>query len=270
MDHPHVMPAYFLPMNPGLDTSFYLAHVHPGRQFTGTLTLAPAVLEKHGMASVSFTLEPSLRVGSRGPAEEDERLLNKGLPEPPRSWRELAAELSGFARPLSRVLVDLRMGGAMARARGAKRYSAYRMTYRGEQVPNPNSRVTLTEKKDPLGVPTGQLHWDLEARDLEVVTQAVDVIGQEMGRRGIGRINAEPWRTGGSRKVVGGAHHVGTTRMSNDPRRGVIDRNCKVHDLENLYVSGSSVFTTSGSANPTLTIVALALRLAEHIEKVIT
>ena len=59
---------------------------------------------------------------------------------------------------------------------------------------------------------------------------------------------------------------MGTTRMSNDPSRGVVDRNCKVHDVENLYVAGSSVFPTSGSANPTLTLVALTLRLAGHLK----
>ena len=59
---------------------------------------------------------------------------------------------------------------------------------------------------------------------------------------------------------------MGTTRMSNDPLRGVVDRNCKVHDVENLYVAGSSVFPTSGSANPTLTLVALTLRLAGHLK----
>jgi choline dehydrogenase-like flavoprotein len=61
-------------------------------------------------------------------------------------------------------------------------------------------------------------------------------------------------------------HHMGTTRMSRDPRHGVVDADSRVHGIENLYVAGSSVFPTSGSANPTLTIVALALRLARRIE----
>jgi choline dehydrogenase-like flavoprotein len=66
--------------------------------------------------------------------------------------------------------------------------------------------------------------------------------------------------------VLGGGHHMGTTRMADDPTRGVVDRNCRVHGLDNLYVIGGSVFPTGGAANPTLTIVALTLRLAEHLK----
>jgi choline dehydrogenase-like flavoprotein len=68
-------------------------------------------------------------------------------------------------------------------------------------------------------------------------------------------------------QVNGGWHHMGTTRMSDDPKRGVVDRHCRVHGMENLYVAGSSVFPTSGSANPTLTLVALTLRLADHLKE---
>jgi choline dehydrogenase-like flavoprotein len=66
--------------------------------------------------------------------------------------------------------------------------------------------------------------------------------------------------------VGGGSHHMGTTRMSDNPLRGVVDRNCKVHAVDNLYVAGSSVFPTSGASNPTLTLVALTLRLADHLK----
>ena len=66
--------------------------------------------------------------------------------------------------------------------------------------------------------------------------------------------------------LSGGSHHMGTTRMNDDPLRGVVDRNCKVHSVDNLYVAGSSVFPTSGVSNPTLSIVALTLRLADHLK----
>jgi choline dehydrogenase-like flavoprotein len=62
------------------------------------------------------------------------------------------------------------------------------------------------------------------------------------------------------------SHHIGTTRMSDDPRTGVVDRHCRVHGVSNLFIAGSSIFPTSGYANPTLTIVALAIRLAEHLK----
>jgi choline dehydrogenase-like flavoprotein len=66
--------------------------------------------------------------------------------------------------------------------------------------------------------------------------------------------------------MAGGKHHIGTTRMHADPKQGVVDPDCRIHGLANLYVAGSSVFPTSGYANPTLTIVALALRLADHLK----
>ena len=90
----------------------------------------------------------------------------------------------------------------------------------------------------------------------------------EFGALGIGRLreiieDQSDW----PQPVAGGSHHMGTTRMSEVPSRGVVDPNCKVHDVENLYVAGSSVFPTSGSSNPTLTLVALALRLAAHLKE---
>ena len=89
----------------------------------------------------------------------------------------------------------------------------------------------------------------------------------EIGALGIGRMRIDLddpkyWPP----VVRGGAHHMGTTRMHDDPTRGVVDRNCKVHGIDNLYVTGGSIFPTSGAANPTLTIVALTLRLADHLK----
>jgi choline dehydrogenase-like flavoprotein len=92
-------------------------------------------------------------------------------------------------------------------------------------------------------------------------------LAMEIGALGIGRMridvdDPEYWPP----IVGGGSHHMGTTRMHDDPSRGVVDRNCKVHGIDNLYVTGGSVFPTSGAANPTLTIVALTLRLADHLK----
>ena len=71
------------------------------------------------------------------------------------------------------------------------------------------------------------------------------------------------WQDG----IIGGPHHMGTTRMSADPRRGVVDADCRVHSVDNLYIAGSSVFATSGHANPSFTLIALALRLADTLRK---
>jgi choline dehydrogenase-like flavoprotein len=76
----------------------------------------------------------------------------------------------------------------------------------------------------------------------------------------------QDWRA----EIVGGPHHLGTTRMSRRPADGVVDGNCRVHTVDNLYVAGSSVFTTGGHANPSLTILALAIRLADHLRSEIS
>lgn len=92
-----------------------------------------------------------------------------------------------------------------------------------------------------------------------------------MGELELGRVWIDEWLQNDQaawpqgRPVFGGYHHMGATRMSQDPRHGVVDADCRVHDLDNLYVAGSSVFPTAGFANPTLTLVALALRLTDHL-----
>lgn len=147
---------------------------------------------------------------------------------------------------------------------------------RTEQSPNPDSRVTLDPAvRDALGMPRACLHWavrELDKRTVRVTMQALD---SELRRLGLGRVEPMPWLSDPavpwefdpliSKNPIGGYHHMGTTRMSTDPARGVTDANARVHGLTNLYIAGSSLFPTSGWANPTLTIVALAFRLADHL-----
>jgi choline dehydrogenase-like flavoprotein len=137
-----------------------------------------------------------------------------------------------------------------------------------EQAPNPDSRVSLSDTRDALGLPRIKLDWRLTEQDRSSFYTNLHSLALEFGALGIGRMlkniaDESEW----PKPIAGGAHHMGTTRMNDDPTRGVVDRNCKVHDVENLYVAGSSVFPTSGSANPTLTLVALALRLAQHLKE---
>ncbi len=136
-----------------------------------------------------------------------------------------------------------------------------------EQAPNPDSRVSLSVQHDALGLRRLNLDWRLTEQDRISFYTNLRSLALEFGALGIGRLREIVTDTGDwPQPVAGGSHHMGTTRMSNDPLRGVVDRNCKVHDMENLYVAGSSVFPTSGSANPTLTLVALTLRLAGHLK----
>lgn len=140
-----------------------------------------------------------------------------------------------------------------------------------EQFPNPDSRVMLAPDQPPdaFGMPRTRLDWRVGESDLKTLTAGVRLIAEELGSRGLGLIREgtqiQPERFPHYEDVYPGGHHMGTTRMSDDPKLGVVDRNCKVHGYDNFYIAGSSVFPTSGFCNPTLTIVAMTLRLAEHI-----
>jgi choline dehydrogenase-like flavoprotein len=153
----------------------------------------------------------------------------------------------------------------------AKGYRAFQLFTRIEQAPNPNSRITLTDEKDELGVPRSHLHWELTPLEKKSIRKIYELIGKEAGKADIARVHmmdylhdehddSWPEFTGG------GWHHMGTTRMSEDPKHGVVDANCKVHGIENLYVAGSSCYVTAAAPNPTLTLVALSLRLADHVK----
>lgn len=151
--------------------------------------------------------------------------------------------------------------------------SRYILNARSEQVPNPNSRVMLGDSKDRLGVPHVKLDWQLTELDKYSLLKSNIAIGQELGRLGLGRLKLGDWLTKSSNDwpkfLAGGWHHMGITRMSASPETGVVDKNCKVHSLSNLYIAGSGVFPTSGVANPTLTIVALSLRLGDHLNSLL-
>lgn len=136
-----------------------------------------------------------------------------------------------------------------------------------EQVPNPMSRVMLSHERDALGQNRVKLDWRLSGDDRRNLRRNMEALARTIGQWGEGRVRVlfadrEKWE-----EAEGwGNHHMGTTRMAKDPRKGVVDADCRVHGLSNLYVAGSSVFTTSSTVNPTLTIVALALRLADHVQ----
>jgi choline dehydrogenase-like flavoprotein len=136
-----------------------------------------------------------------------------------------------------------------------------------EQTPSPDNRVTLSSDVDTFGIPKAHLHWNLSSeeertyrRGLELIVEALDqyspgLIGRRMDY-------PDPWPD----EVGGCWHHIGTTRMHENPSEGVVDADCRVHGVANLFVAGSSVFPTGGATSPTLTIVALGLRLAENLK----
>jgi len=149
---------------------------------------------------------------------------------------------------------------------------AYELFTRIEQSPNPDSRITIDSERDALGVPRSVLHWQLSALDRYSIRKIYEIIGQAVGAAGVGRIKMMEYLHDATdlnwpSLTGGGWHHMGTTRMTDDSKRGVVDRNCKIHSLTNLFIAGASCFATAGAVNPTLTLVALTLRLSDHLKQ---
>jgi choline dehydrogenase-like flavoprotein len=136
-----------------------------------------------------------------------------------------------------------------------------------EIAPDPDRRLTLTGEKDALGMPRLRLDMRISDDDFRQYRGTLKELSRQLllARTGMIRIlhtSREEWLS----VMDWGNHHMGTTRMNDDPRRGVVDANSKVHGVNNLYVAGSSVFPTYGASNPTLNLIALVLRLADHLK----
>jgi choline dehydrogenase-like flavoprotein len=142
---------------------------------------------------------------------------------------------------------------------------------RMEQSPNPLSRITLDAEKDALAMPRVIMDWQLSAIEKKSYRKLIETIGVACGVAGTGRVRLHEWLheendVSWPGHLAGGWHHMGTTRMHLNSKEGVVNENCKVHGVDNLYIAGSSCFPTAGSANPTYTIVAMTLRLADHLK----
>ena len=162
---------------------------------------------------------------------------------------------------------------AKKKALSESKHDSYQLFTRIEQAPNPDSRVALDTEVDALGMPRATLHWVLTPLEKRSIREIYKLIGKELGIIDKGRVrlmkylrdendNSWPEFTGG------GWHHMGTTRMSDNPKQGVVDANCKVHGISNLFVAGAACYATAGAPNPTLTLVALTIRLADHLKLV--
>jgi choline dehydrogenase-like flavoprotein len=150
-----------------------------------------------------------------------------------------------------------------------ERPEVFQVAFQAEATPQADSRVTLSATRDRYGLPQARLDWKITEDDFHSIRQTIDLIDARLRETGVGRIIRKFGDERPPAMIVGNFHHLGTTRMATDARCGVVDEHCRVHEVENLYVAGSSVFPTAGFANPTLTIVALAIRLADHLKRVL-
>ena len=149
------------------------------------------------------------------------------------------------------------------------RSNRFSLEMHGEQAPRADSRVTLTDRTDALGMPQLRVDWRYGQGDIESVDRTLQLIARELENSGAGRLEYDRGTLEEDLMRFGayGGHHIGTARMGTDPRTSVVNADCQVHSVRNLFVAGSAVFPTSSQANPTLTLIALSLRLGKHLSR---
>lgn len=143
----------------------------------------------------------------------------------------------------------------------------FSLDFHAEQQPNPESRITLGSDVDALGLPRLRIDWRYTTVDVDTVTRSIALLAEDFDRSRVGKLTYDPASLEFEMTRYGayGGHHIGTARMGTDRRTSVVDGDCKVHGVDNLFIASAAVFPTSSQANPTLTVVALALRLAARL-----
>ncbi len=220
--------------------SFYDRHRSAdGTTIGGRLALADGVTSTLDVPNASVTLLPRLRSAGRP----------GGVPARALAWLRLLGRRRGTEG----------YGWSTARDPAAL-FEGFRLLINLEQRPDARNRIVLADAHDAFGVPRAALHWRWRADEHAALMRLRSLIARTLEASGFGRVHVAD-----SRPDPNAHHHAGTTRMHADPAHGVTDAYGRVHGVDNLYVAGASVFPTAGFANPTLTIVALALRLADHL-----
>jgi choline dehydrogenase-like flavoprotein len=286
MEHPHVVTgrvrlapreASDRALFPAIDQALRgvyarVALQRPSGNIRVAYSLAPDVQRREGLLNFSA----HLTTGDYAHREDSEaygslKLVVGNLRSPGR----LAAQIrdrtlpAGLGKHVRNLVTNLDEVVKTVASEVLRRPTHFELFAQTEVSPNADSRLTLSDERDALGMPRLRLSWKLSPLDKRSIRRSQELLGSRLESAGIGTVEPEEWvlsdddRWG--RTLQGGHHHLGTARMSDDPATGVVDRDGRVHGIGNLFVADSAVFPTSGYANPMLTIVALALRMAGHL-----
>jgi choline dehydrogenase-like flavoprotein len=175
--------------------------------------------------------------------------------------------LSGKPSGLGLLFRDMNWTKAMHIVRPRSLVRGFRLHHIVEPEPYAASAVSLSATRDRHGLPLASLSWQLSNLTIDSLRRTIQILQKDLESSGLGELEITPDEWDQLTRPMWTWHHMGTTRMHADPNKGVVDANCKVHGLGNLFVAGSSVFPTVGNDTPTITIVALAHRLSDHLLK---
>ena len=259
MEHLHYVAAHLLPASPEVAAEVHAIAGDP-EQPRHWLTLNDRLVHDEKLLRVAFAAVP-VHEASLKPAVQAVGSLVRLVPYGPFAARPRMKQAGTALGGVPHVIQ-----AAASRLRRRSQRQIFALPLMSEQPPDSASRISLSRKRDRIGLPLPILDWRVSQRELNDAKRSTEVLAAEAARLGLGEV-VSLWDRGANRPPVvrGGWHHMGTTRMSRDPAAGVVDQDCRVHGLANLFVAGSSVFPTSGYANPTLSLVALASRLGQHL-----
>jgi choline dehydrogenase-like flavoprotein len=264
MEHATFRGGIIQPASPGVDVDFYRKVWFDNLEYAirSNLMLTPEVREAEEIAPVIFDIALVYDSAYQSDGAQSLRDLKNALVK-----LELPDDLMG---DVGNILSDLGTVAGLGFDRvwydqpPIERIDVQPLII---STPNPDSRVLLGDQTDALGCRRVKLDWRLSEIDKRSARRGLEILATEIGRLEIGRmkITLSADDTSWPDDLVGVYHHLGTTRMHEDPRQGVVDRDGRVHGIDNLYIAGSSVFPTAGSGTPTMMIIALAMRLADHL-----
>jgi choline dehydrogenase-like flavoprotein len=267
MDHPGCKLGWFDPHRSApiqRRFGYYLLDHEGGlNTYSFGLMLSPEIQRKEQLLNCAAYLDQAPPTNDSWSALK--RLIRPGAERPRASGvKDATVVIGDLPRLLSNA--SRRVARRQGPILGTDELSLYCLV---EQTPDPASRVTLAEQMDALGMPLLRIDWRIGELERRSVMRLNELVGLELRRAGFEEpfrdnhlLDDINWRS----QFIDKAHPSGTTRMSDSPKHGVVDRNCKVHEVEGLYIAGSSIFPTAGHANPTLMIVALAIRLADWLK----
>ena len=277
-DHPGFRMGYIFPSHPDVYERIALYDIRwAGRHMvSGFLTISEEVKRSEKLLNVSVALTPQgpgFGTEAHRAIEDLADAIRRG-----EAASRLSADIGSILRSPLDVVAFLRSrnAGYYTEYRGGwsrpdanrKKFRAIELWSEFEQTPHRDNRLILTNDRDWLGRKKLRFDHYWSEVDRENVQRSIQIFTAEIAAAGLGHFRPGMDFEGSSRPRFAGLHHpMGGTRMHVDPRFGVIDQNCLVHGLSNVYVTGSSVFPTGvGYANPTLTLLALTMRLADHLK----
>jgi choline dehydrogenase-like flavoprotein len=275
MDHPQTTLGVLIPFSNSLfgRVELYDQHRVGKQMMMRILHIRPEVMRREKMLNLCGVLVPHFKTLR----ENSPATLRQLMVRVPRFiYRRLSSQYRGMPlgappRPFrQRLLEDYYAAGQCGwsrLSRPERRFGRFSIRSLVEQSPDRSNRVMLQEETDEFDQRKIKVLWRWNNLDLRSIRQAQQIFREELASAGIGTFVPLEETNGAQPRRFDSAHHfLGTTRMHENPRNGVVDADCRVHGVANLFVAGSSVFPTGGYANPTFTIIALALRLANHLQ----